>query len=419
MAQSPMLLDTGPLRRHRNFRLVFVGQLISFLGSMVSYVAVPVQIQALTHSPMMVGLLGVTQLLPVLVFGLWGGSLADALDRRKLLIYSELVMTLAAFGLALNAAAPRPNVIAVFTLAFVMQSANSLHRPAMEALAQKLVTVPELPAASALISLRGSIGAVAGPMLGGILVAKAGVSAAYIADALSFGVAMTCLALMRDLPPREQSAEAGWSSILEGLRYALKRPELIGSYVVDIVAMAFAFPLALFPSMAEGWGGADATGYLYSAMPAGALLISAFSGWTGRIKKHGAAVIVAAALWGVFVVGFGYSKSLAWALVFLALAGAADAVSGIFRMTIWNQSIPNSLRGRLAGVEMISYLTGPLIGNTRAGAVAAASSTSFSIISGGALCVLGVIVCAFVLPKFLHYQRPAQAALPQASGSSS
>lgn len=401
-----MLLDLGPLKRHRNFRLVFAGQLISLLGSMLSYVAVPVQIQTLTQSPLMVGLLGVTQLLPVLFFGLWGGSLADALDRRRLLVYSEAVMTLCSLGLALNAAAPHPSVIAVFMLVFVMQSANSLHRPAMEALAQKLVTVPELPAASALISLRGSVGSVAGPMIGGVLVTIGGVSAAYVVDALSFGVAMTCLALLRDLPPREQTARAGWDSILEGLRYALKRPELLGTYIVDIVAMAFAFPVALFPSMAEGWGGAGATGYLFSAMPAGAVLVSAFSGWTGKIQRQGAAVVVAAAAWGVFVIGFGYAKTLPWALVFLVLAGAADAVSGIFRMTIWNQTIPNHLRGRLAGVEMISYLTGPLLGNTRAGAVASAAGNMVSIVSGGAVCVVGVMTCALFLPKLLQYQKP-------------
>lgn len=401
-----MFLDIGPLRRHRNFRLVFIGQLISFIGSMVTYVAVPVQIQALTHSQAMVGLLGGTQLLPVLVFGLWGGSLADALDRRKLLIGSEMVMTLGALGLALNAASRAPSVFAVFALAFIMQSANSLHRPAMEALGQKLVTPAELPAVSALISLRGSVGAVAGPMIGGLIVAHGGISAAYITDAISFGFVTMCLLLMRDLPQQEKSAQTGWKSIKEGLRYALERPQLVGTYIVDIVAMAFAFPLALFPSMAQGWGGADATGYLYAAMPAGALIISAFSGWTHKIQRQGMAVIVAAALWGVFTVGFGYAKTLPWALFFLVLAGAADAVSGIFRMTIWNQTIPNTLRGRLAGVEMISYLSGPLIGNARAGAVAEMTSNSISIMSGGALCVLGVVICAFLLPSFRRYHRP-------------
>jgi MFS family permease len=401
-----MILDLGPLRRHRNFRLLFLGQLVSFLGSMVSYVAVPVQVQALTQSQAMVGLLSGVQIVPLFVFGLWGGSVADAFDRRRLMIVSEAVMLLGSVALALNAALPRPSVLAVFAISFVMQAANAFHRPAMDALGQKLVTVQELPAASALGSLRGSVGAVCGPALGGALVSWGGAVTGYAFDAATFAVAVLCVWQMRDLPPLEGEAEAGWSSIAEGLRYARTRPELIGTYVVDMVAMAFAFPIALYPSMSEGWGGADAAGYLFSAMPAGALVISIFSGRAKNLRRQGAAVVCAAASWGAFIVGFGLSPSLWWALGFLALAGAADAVSGIYRMTIWNQTIPNALRGRLAGVEMISYLSGPLLGNARAGAIAEATSNTLSVVTGGIICVVAVLACAFVLPAFWRYERP-------------
>jgi len=216
-----------------------------------------------------------------------------------------------------------------------------------------------------------------------------------------------CVFQLRDLPPLEVSASPGLRGIAEGLQYAWARPELVGTYAIDIVAMTFAFPMALYPAMAEQWGGKAAIGWLYAAMSAGALVISLFSGWTARVRRHGAAVIFAAALWGVFIAGFGLAPSLPLAFGMLALAGAADGVSGIFRMTIWNQTIPNTLRGRLAGVEMISYLSGPLLGNARAGAMAGAFGNELSVLSGGVICVVAVAVCAALLPRFWRYERAA------------
>jgi MFS family permease len=403
-----MLLDLGPLRRHRNFRLLYAGQMVSFLGSMVSYVAVPYQVYELTRSSLLVGLVSGVQLVPVLAFGLWGGSVADALDRRRLLLISEVVMSLGALALAGNALLSRPSVAAIFAIAFVMQAANAFHRPAMDALNQKLVSDEELPAVSSLLSLRGSVGAVAGPALGGFLLSRGGLHVAYAFDLATFLAALACVSQLRDLPPLEASTSSGWSSITEGLRYAWARPQLVGTYAIDIVAMTFAFPLALYPAMAEQWGGKAAIGWLYAAMSTGALVVSLFSGWTSRVSRHGAAVVCAALLWGVFVAAFGLAPSLPWAFAMLALAGAADAVSGIFRMTIWNQTIPNTLRGRLAGVEMISYLSGPLLGNARAGAIASVTSNELSVLSGGLICVVAVVVCAALLPKFWRYERPAR-----------
>lgn len=402
-----MLIDLSPLRRYRDFRLLFLGQLVSLLGSMITYVATPYQIYELSKSNLMVGLLGTVQLVPVLLFGLVGGSVADTMDRRKLLLVSEGIMSLGSLGLAINATLPHPSLMCIFALSALMQAASGFHRPAMDAMVQKLVEVKDLPAVSALGSLRGSVGMVAGPAIGGILIAAAGAKVAYLADFASFLFALVMLWMMREMPPPEAAHAPGLGSILEGLRYAVSRPELIGTYVVDMVAMTFAFPTALFPAMAEGWGGAAAVGALFSAMSVGSLAMTAFSGWTGRVQRRGAAVVVAATAWGVAMVGCGFAPNLPLAIFFLGLAGAADTVSGLFRGVIWNETIPNAMRGRMSGIEMISYLSGPLIGNARAGWVATISSTRISISSGGILCVLGVVLCGFLLPGFWHYSSVA------------
>jgi MFS family permease len=402
-----MLLDLTPLKKYRDFRLLFLGQMVSFLGSMITYVAVPYQVYALTKSNLMVGLLGTVQLVPVLVFGLIGGSVADAMDRRKLLLVSEAIMSLGALGLAINSALPEPSLWFIFIIAALMQAASGFHRPAMDAMTQKLVAVEDLPSISALGSLRYSAGAVAGPALGGLLIAGAGAKVAYLVDFGTFLFALTMLWMMRRMPPPEQTHAPGLRSIVEGLQYAVKRPELIGTYVVDIVAMTFAFSTALFPAMGEGWGGAAAAGALFSAMSVGSLVMTALSGWTGRVRRRGAAVVISAALWGVTMVGFGLAPNLPLALVFLGLSGAADMVSGLFRGVIWNETIPNHMRGRMSGIEMISYMSGPLMGNARAGWVATLTTTRLSIISGGVLCVVGVVLCGLLLPAFWRYRSVA------------
>jgi MFS family permease len=250
---------------------------------------------------------------------------------------------------------------------------------------------------------------IAGPALGGLCIARFGLGAAYVVDVVSFLVSLLALAGMRAMPPAPEAARPGLRSIAEGLRYARSRPEILGTYFVDIVAMTFAMPMALFPALSQPWGGARAAGWLYSGMSIGALAITVFSGWTGRVRRHGAAVVIAAAVWGVAVVALGYAPNLVLAVLCLCAAGGADMVSGIFRMTIWNETIPGHLRGRLAGVEMISYMTGPLLGNARAGWMATQLSNRASIVGGGAVCVVGVLLCIRLLPAFWHYRRPARA----------
>jgi MFS family permease len=406
-----VLLDVTPLRRHREFRRLFTGQLVSTFGSMITYVAVPYQVYQLTGSSFWVGLLGTVQLVPLLLFGLWGGAYADAMDRRRLLIGAEVALAAASAALALNALQARPSVTLIFAVTAFMSAVGGFHRPALEAMTPRLVETAELPATAALTSLRSTAGAIAGPALGGLCIAAFGLASTYLVDVATFVVSLVALAGMRAMPPPAAGASPGLRSIGEGLAFARSRPELIGTYLVDIVAMAFAMPMALFPAMSQPWGGARAAGWLYSAMSVGSLIATLFSGWTGRVRRHGAAVVLAAASWGVAIIGLGYAPNLAVAVLCLALAGGADMVSGLFRMTIWNETIPGHLRGRLAGVEMISYMSGPLLGNARAGWMAAAVSNRFSIVAGGGICVVAVLLCIPLLPAFWRHQRatPRQA----------
>lgn len=399
-----MFIDVTPLRKYRDFRLLFIGQLISYLGTMVSYMAVPYQVYELTQSTAMVGALGIVQLVPVVVFGLLGGTYADRINRRRLLLTSEFVMALVVLALLINSFLPQPSVTAIFVLVAVLQAVTGFHRPAMEALTQKMVDPVDYAAVGALSSFRSSAGAIGGPILGGLLIATGGMVTAYLFDLVSFVGALVCVWLMSRIPDPEPSAASPLADAREGIRFALSSPALIGTYLIDIAAMLFAFPVALFPAMAQQWGGANAAGLLYSAIAIGSLVATLLSGWAGRISHHGRVVVLAAAMWGVFIVGVGFAPSLWLAIVFLALAGAADMVSGLFRGVIWNEVVPNHMRGRLSGIEMISYMIGPLLGNARAGWVASQSSVAVSLWSGGIICVVAVIVTAWLLPSFWRYR---------------
>jgi MFS family permease len=399
-----MFLNLAPLQKHRDYRLLYTGQLVSMFGSMITYVAVPYQVFELTHSSFVVGLLGAVQLVPLLLFALWGGAYADALDRRKLLIVSEIVMMAGSLALAINGMLAHASVTLIFVVAAAMSACNGFHRPALDAMTPRLVDREDLTAVSALNFFRFSISSIVGPALGGVCMAALGYPLTYTIDVISFLVSLISLAAIRKMPPSDRSARPGIQSIVEGLKYAISRPELIGTYIVDIVAMTFAMPMALFPSMAVAWGGATAAGWLYSAMSFGSLFTTIFSGWTSKVNRHGAAVVIAAAVWALAIVFVGFSTSLPLAVFCLALAGAADSVSGVFRGTIWNETIPGDLRGRLAGVEMISYLSGPLLGNARAGWIASISSNRISVVSGGLTCLVGVLLCVPLLPAFWKYR---------------
>lgn len=399
-----MLIDISPLKTYRDYRLLFTGQLISQLGTMVSYMAVPYQVYELTKSNALVGALGLVQFVPVVIFGLLGGTYADRLNRRKLILVCEFVLALCIGLLLLNSLRSEPSVIAIFILVAIAQSVVGFHRPSMEALTQKMVEPRDYAAVGALGSFRYSVSAISGPLLGGILIAAFGLKGAYLFDFISFLGALICVALMSRVPNPEPSERSPLTDAKAGMKFAISKPELIGTYLIDIVAMIFAFPVALFPAMSERWGGAHAAGILFSAMAIGSLIATLFSGWSARVQHHGRIVVIAAALWGVFIIGAGFANTLWLAVAFLILAGGVDMVSALFRGVIWNHSVPNVMRGRLSGIEMISYMTGPLLGNARAGWVAAHSSVAFSLWSGGLICLLGVIITSLLLPKFWNYQ---------------
>jgi len=396
-------IDITPLRRHRDFRLLFIGRLVSFFGSMITVVAVPFQVYQLTHSVLLVGFLGLAELAALFGFAMLGGALADASDRRTMVLLSEVGLMVGSLLLAGNALLPTPLIWLIFAIAALQGAFDALQRPSLDALLPRLVDRDELAAAGALGSLRGTVGMIAGPALAGVLVAVAGLPITYMVDVATFVVGLACLLLMRAVPPPVDAARPSFRRVLEGIRYAKSRPELIGTYVVDIVAMLFGMPMALFPAIAQSLGGASVLGLLYAAPAVGSFLFAATSGWTRRVHRHGMGVIIAATLWGVAIIGFGLVPGLIGALVFLVFAGAADAMSGVFRQVIWSQTIPDSLRGRLASIELLSYSVGPTLGNFEAGVVASIFSVRTSIVSGGVLCVVGCVLCAIALPAFRQY----------------
>jgi MFS family permease len=404
-------MDLRPLIRHRDFRLLYGAQFVTFMGTMVTYVALPYQMYTLTKSSLAVGLLGLAELLPLLVTAFVGGALADAVDRRRMVLATEAGLA-AGCGLLLLSALLHWPAWSLYGIAALMSALNGLQRPSIEALTPRLLDRDEIPSAAALNTFRGSMGMVAGPALGGVLIASTGLVATYAFDLATYVVSFVAVAAIRRVPPAEDAERPTLRSVAEGFRYARSRQELIGTYVVDFVAMVFGMPLALFPALSERLGGPRALGLLYAAPAVGALVASLTARWTRRVHRHGLAVMWAAAVWGVAIVGFGFMDRLWPALFFLGLAGAADCVSGLFRWTMWNQTIPDALRGRLAGIEMVSYMSGPLLGHVEAGAVAALVGVRGSVISGGVLCVVGVLLCGGLLPRFRGYDGRASAAPP-------
>jgi len=395
-------LDLSPLRI-RDFRLLFTASGVSSFGSTLTYVAIPFQVKELTNDPLMVGLLGLCELLPLLFMAFVGGALADYIDRRKLVLYSEVAFTALTFLLLVNALLGTPQVWLLFVIASTTAAIDGVQRPAMDAMIPRLAPAEKMPAVAALNSLRWQVAQIGGPTVAGLLIAGAGMGWVYAFDLATFVVSLGCLALIRAVPPPEAADRPSLRSVAEGLRYARSRPELLGTYLIDINAMFFAFPIALYPFLADRYGGPAVLGLFYAALSAGSMVVTLTSGWTGRIHRHGLAVTLAAGAWGLGIVLFGVADALWLALAGLFIAGGSDMISGIFRSTIWNQTIPDHLRGRLAGIEMLSYLTGPMLGQTRAGLTARFLGNPGAVIWGGVLCVAGTIALGAALPRFLRY----------------
>ncbi|MER7377088.1 MFS transporter [Streptomyces lanatus] len=398
-----MLPDLAPWRASADFRKLWLAGLVTYFGSFLTFVALPVQIKELTGSAAAVGAIGAVELVPLVVFGLYGGALADALDKRKLIVWTEAGQGLLSAVLLLNALLPRPAVWPLYVIAALSSALVSVQRPAMDALLPRIVAHDHLPAAGALNSLRWQVGGVAGPALAGVVVAYAGLGWAYGVDLLTFAVSVVFVIGLAPSPASHEAAKPSLKAIAEGARYAWGRKELLGTYVIDIAAMLFAMPLAVLPFLADELNAPWSLGLMYAAIPAGAMLVSLTSGWTSRVHRHGRAVVVSAALWGVAIAAAGVSRNVWLVLLFLTLGGCADMVSGLFRGVMWNQTIPDELRGRLAGIELLSYSVGPQLGQTYLGGVAAWRGVRTSVWSGGLLCVGAVGLLALCLPKLMTY----------------
>jgi MFS family permease len=408
-----LVADIAPLRSSRDFRLLFGSRTVTLFGSQATEVALLVQARQLTGSAVAVGLLGAVELVPLAVFGLYGGALADRLDRRRLIRWCEAGLGCCAALLVANASLPHPQAWPLYLIAAVMMALAALQRPSLDASVPRVVAREQLTAAAALSSLSSNASFIVGTALGGLLATWPGPQAVYVLDTVSFAVSLGFLGRLGPLPAPEPDGDAparGLRNLLSGIGYARKRPELIGSYVVDLAAMTFAYPNALFPFMAAELHAPWAVGLMFAAPSVGALAASATSGWAGRVRRHGRAIALAAAGWGLAITGFGLAPGIAVALALLVLAGCADMLSGIFRETLWNQTIPDSMRGRLAGVELLSYGLGPSAGQIRAGGVASVTSPRFSLWSGGLICVAAVAVTCAALPGFMAYSAQRTAA---------
>ena len=398
-----LAMDLSPLKKYRDFRLIFTAGLFSYFGSMITFVALPFQVKELTNSFWAVGLIGMVEIIPLTIFGLYGGVLADHVDRKKMIWFTEFGTLIATLVLFLNARRENPSVILLFVIAAIFAALSGLKRPSQEAILPRLVSHDDLPSASALMSLRWQFGGIVGPSVGGLLVATYGASAGYLVDCLTFAISLSLLARINSVPPLIARTAPSIQSLVEGIRYAFSRKDLLGTYFVDLAAMFLAMPMALFPFWADEIGAPWALGLFYSSITAGAVVVTIFSGWMRHYPKHGRAVVFGALGWGVAIAFAGTSNSLIIVITCLVIAGAFDQVSALFRGFIWNQSIPDELRGRLAGIEMLSYLLGPLGGQARAGGMAAMTSLRFSVVGGGLMCIGFVIAIAAVMPAFRNY----------------
>jgi MFS family permease len=402
-ARSRFAIDLAPLKKYPDFRNLWSAGLVTYLGSMITYVAVPFQIKELTNSYIAVGLSGIVEIVPLIIFGLYGGVLADYIDRKRMIWLTEFASLILVAILLVNSLAPEPNLLLIYITIGLFAAVNGLQRPSMDAILPRLVAHADLPAASALMSVRWQFGVIIGPTIGGILISTFSVSIGYLADIATFFISLVLLTRVRNVPANPEAEKPSLAGLIEGVRYAFNRQDLLGTYLIDLAAMFFAMPTALIPFWADQLGAPWALGLLYAAGTVGAIAVTLSSGWVKRYRFHGRAIIWAAIGWGVAIAFAGLSNSLLLVLIFLAAAGAADMVSALFRGTIWNQTIPDEFRGRLAGIELLSYSIGPLAGQMRAASMAAVTTLNFSVTSGGVLCVISVAILAIFLPKLRKY----------------
>lgn len=398
-----LLPDLAPWRSSRDFRLLWVQGTVTVFASFMALVALPLQIADLTGSPLAVGAMGAVELVPLVVFGLYGGALADAVDRRRVIVATEAGLGLLALLLLLNALLPDPMLWPLYVVAAGVSALSGLQRPALDSLLSRIVPHEQQTAAAALNGLRWQIGSIAGPALAGLVVACAGHAAAYGVTVVGYVVSVLLCRGLSPAPAAHDADRPSLRGIAEGARYAWSRPVLLGTYAIDLAAMFFAFPNTIFPFLAAELDAEWSLGLMYAAGSVGSLVLGLTSGWTSKLRRHGLLVVAGATVWGAAIAAAGWFGNVWLVLLCLAVAGAGDMLSGLGRSTIWNQTIPEELRGRLAGIELISYGVGPQLGQVRAGTLAGWTGTRPAIWSGGLACVASVGLLCLALPKLLAY----------------
>jgi MFS family permease len=402
-----VLVDLTPVRLDREYRLLWLGQLIGTMGRQITVVAVPFELWQLTHNSLSIGLLAMVQLVPILVFSLGGGAIADAVDRRRLLTVTQLLLACTSAAFAVLAAQPAPPIWAFYVIAFLATGVGVVDGPARSSMIPRLVPRERLTAAIGMNTLSFTAMSVIGPAVAGVVIQFAGVPVAFVVDVCTFMASLAALRLMSPLPPHPEAARPGLSSILEGLRFARARSIILSTFVIDLDAMIFGMPSALFPQLALTVFNVGAAGYgLFTAAPAvGAAVGALFTGWTGRMRHPGRGVIWAVAAWGVAIVAFGLVPwSLPLALLCLAVAGGADIISAVLRGTILQLETPDQLRGRLASISTLVVTSGPRIGDAEAATVAAIAGPQFSVVSGGLLCLAGLAAVVKLFPSLISFE---------------
>jgi Transmembrane secretion effector len=403
-----LLADLRPLRESPEYRRLWLGQSLSSVGTQMTNVAVPVQVYAMTHSSLAVGAIGLAVAVPLIGVGLLGGSLADAVDRRKLVLVTSSGLALLSAVFAIQAALDLRQLWLLYVVLAFQSCLFAVDQPARSTFIPRLLPPKRISAATALTQLSFQLSGTVGPLLAGVVIAIAGLKAAYLTDAATFAVAVYAVARLRAMPPEGGGAAPGVAAVAEGLRWVRHQPVIAMIFLVDLNAMIFGMPRAVFPALAATHfgGGSRTVGLLFAAPAIGGLLGAAFSGPLTHVSRQGMAVLVSIAIWGASIAGFTLSRSLVLGAVLLAVAGAADMVSAVFRQTILLQNVPDALLGRLSAVNFVVVAGGPRLGDLEAGGVATLTTPVFSAVSGGLACVVGVVLLGLAIPALARYRAP-------------
>ncbi|MGC8481732.1 MAG: MFS transporter [Acidimicrobiales bacterium] len=401
-----LLIDLSPLRISRDFRQLFIGQLVSGLGDQITVVAVGYEVFRLTHSSLQVGLVSIAQLVPLLAVSILGGPLVDLIDRRRLLIWCFVCAGLASGAITLDALRAHPALWPFYVFTALEAGFSALTKPSQNAAIPSMVRPEKLTAAFGVRQIMFQVGNVVGPGLAGIVIAQFDVGIAFALDTASFFVAALASASITAQPPIHSDRPNGMHALREGLRYVISARILQGIFLADLAAMVFGLPRALFPALAINHFHAGATGLgaLYSAVGIGSFIAALTSGWLSHVSRQGRWVLIAVLTWGASMIGFGVVAGLALGAVFLGIAGYADVVSAIMRASMLQTVAPPAMRGRLSAIQTAVVTGGPRLGDLESGAVAGAIGVEGSVITGGIVCIIAVLVVAWRLPSFARYR---------------